>query len=106
MLLFITKNKLIYGINDLLDKTQAQEYLNNHCIWVENMTPPIPEPQENKTLEMYLNEDNTIEYIFNDISPITQEIPELTQIEQAILTTAIHTEYIACMIELQQGEII
>lgn len=68
MLIWHDSNKKIDAWNESIGKEEAQQYISSNCIWIEEEIN-FPEAQENQSVEMYLNEDNTIRYEIVEISP-------------------------------------
>lgn len=94
MLIWIDENRKITAWNEIISEEEAKKYINAGCLWVSDLEINMPEITESQTVEMYLNEDMTIRYeIVSIVEPITDT-------ERAILETAINTEYLVCLAEI------
>ena len=96
MLVWINEDKQVLMFNESISYEDAQKYTGEKCLWVDGLEikPPIHEGKE--TL-VFLSTDNTIRYEFVEKK---EEIKHLSDTERAILETAINTEYLACLAEI------
>ena len=84
MLIWVNENREIIRYNKYISKEDAQNYINENCIWFDNLDINIPF-QEGKETVMFLNTDNTIQYEFvNKISASQPYQPTNAEIAQLI----------------------
>jgi len=82
MLFYLDNDKKkIIGYHDAITREEAEKYLTENVKWLDvGVTLPANVPSGKHTI-MFLNDDNTIRYVFEDIP---QSEPEPLDLESAV----------------------
>lgn len=82
MLVWIGGHRKITAWNEVVSEEEAQQHINDGCLWVSDLEINMPKITETQSVEMYLNEDMTVRY---EIISIEEPISEQDQIQAEML---------------------